>query len=149
MHVIKSYRSTHLLCFSTPLSHNGHYILDVALNIWKPGPIYIYLFCLPSLCKLQVWKGRPPWLTWSFWAQLIERWIMLPCIHCINLVDNAIDLYEIIILHVKTNMVKSVIGHFDRAIPHLFERLFLISWENNRGCHNNNAPIPENNGSAD
>ena len=72
---------------------------------------------------------------------------MLPCIHCINLVDNAIDLYEIIILHVKTNMVKSVISHFDGAIPHLFERLFLISWENNRGCHN--APIPENNGSAD
>jgi len=54
---------------------------------------------------------------------------MLPCIHCINLVDNAIDLYEIIILHVKTNMVKSVISHFDWAIPHLFERLFLISWE--------------------
>ena len=74
---------------------------------------------------------------------------MLPCIHSINLVDNAIDLYEIIILHVKTNRVKSVIGHFDQAIPHLFERLFLISWENNRGCHNNNAPIPENNGSAD
>ena len=70
---------------------------------------------------------------------------MLPCIHCMNLVDNAIDLYEIIILRVKTNMVKSVIGPFDRAIPHLFERLFLISWENNRGCHNNNAPIPENN----
>ena len=22
-----------------------------------------------------------------------------------------------------------------RAIPHLFERLFLISWENNRDCH--------------
>jgi len=21
------------------------------------------------------------------------------------------------------------------AIPHLFERLFLISWENNRDCH--------------
>ena len=52
---------------------------------------------------------------------------MLPCIHCINLVDNAIDLYEIVILHVKTKMVKSVIGHFDQAIPHLFERLFLIS----------------------
>ena len=24
---------------------------------------------------------------------------------------------------------------FFGAIPHLFERLFLISWENNRDCH--------------
>ena len=32
-------------------------------------------------------------------------------------------------------MVNSVISHFDRVIPHLFEILFLISWENNRDCH--------------
>ena len=47
MHIIKSYRSTHLLCFSTPLSHNGHYILDVALNIWKQGPFIYTCFAFP------------------------------------------------------------------------------------------------------
>ena len=36
------------------------------------------------------------------------------------------------------------------AIPHVFDRLFVISWENNRDCHiTMPLYIPESNGSAD
>ena len=31
--------------------------------------------------------------------------------------------------------VDSIVQCFLFAIPRLFERLFLISWENNRDCH--------------
>ena len=35
----------------------------------------------------------------------------------------------------KTHCYRSLVERKKRAIPHLFERLFLISWENNRDCH--------------
>ena len=37
-------------------------------------------------------------------------------------------------LSLSTNQFSSYFG-LKGAIPHLFERLFVISWENNRDCH--------------
>ena len=35
----------------------------------------------------------------------------------------------------RRGILVKTIGAGMRAIPHLLEKLFLISWENNRDCH--------------
>ena len=86
-------------------------------------------------CELNIQSEKYIWII-DLSAELPECWINLPP------QTNSIQFFGIFIwidgiadYNTRYIYLKEEIITIKGAIPHLFERLFVISWENNRDCH--------------
>ena len=92
-------------------------------------------FCRGKQCELNILAAKCVRKI-DLSAELPECWINLPP------QTNSIQFFGIFIwidgiadYNTRYIYLKEEIITIKGAIPHLFERLFVISWENNRDCH--------------
>ena len=92
-------------------------------------------FCRGKDCELNILPEKCVRMI-DLSAELPECWINLPP------QTNSIQFFGIFIwidgiadYNTRYIYLKEEIITIKGAIPHLFERLFVISWENNRDCH--------------
>ena len=80
--------------------------------------------------KTRIWDQK----FWSWSPNCWKPWSPINCVYLTKTGWNTKESVSYFDLFYFSH-TRAIYTRKHRAIPHLFERLFLISWENSRDCH--------------